>query len=117
MRLAFLAFVAAASLPSLAEAKCQLTPFNFRFGTDASATWACDAKGGGVRFSPGAGLFESLTVAQGPARGKVTPNGKAAFTYRPAGGFTGADKFIIRICGTSAVSKGCSNITYSVTVS
>jgi hypothetical protein len=116
MRLVFLAAMVALCVPTLAEEKCRIVPIYFQFGSDNSTSGNCDKKGGGFNFGAGAGMFESLTVSLEPAHGKIVTHGKSTFAYKPASGFRGPDKFSVRMCGSSPTSRGCSNLTYSLTV-
>jgi hypothetical protein len=98
-----------------ARATCHFTGYPFQFGMDVTYTGTCDAKGTMIGISTGALVIESLQVAEPPRHGRAGVRGLGKAGYLPQPGYHGPDHFVIRVCGSSAVSKGCSNLSYDLT--
>jgi hypothetical protein len=102
-----------------AEAKCSNVG-NSRYSPITNDTvereLACDAAGGKMTFKPGTGYaFTGTSVVRRASNGSVQAFSHG-FTYKPKAGFSGSDRFSMRVCGTKANQSGCSTLNYSVTV-
>jgi hypothetical protein len=101
------------------EAKCSnvgKSPYSPITNDTVFRDLACDAKGGKVSFSPGAGYaFTGTSVARGASNGSVLAFSHG-FGFTPKVGFKGQDRFVMRVCGTKGGQSGCSTLNYTVTI-
>jgi hypothetical protein len=68
-----------------------------------------------VPGTPGLRLTSASVVGQ-PSHGTLASSGGLKFRYQPTAGFKGADRYVIRVCGTSPKGSGCSTLNYRVTL-
>ena len=67
-------------------------------------------------LSGGATVYKQLYLAEKPQHGSVGLKQGGYFTYSPAADFVGADRFLLRVCGTIDRQEGCSNLAFNMTV-
>jgi hypothetical protein len=60
--------------------------------------------------------YKRLYLAERPQHGSVVLREGGHFAYTSTAGYTGPDKFTLRICGTTNAFEGCTNILYDMTV-
>lgn len=100
-----------------AGARCGFAPFRFNFGSNASTTGTCDAKGiTGHLGAGGSSAFDSFTILEAPKHGRLEVRSRSTYGYLPAKGYAGPDHFALRVCGADHFGKGCSDLSYSFTV-
>lgn len=105
--------------PQPATAACQWSNMNhYELLNDTlQVVGRCDSAGGGRAFrTDGMEELNSLKVLSHPANGKLEARDGAAFRFRPNPGFSGQDKFSIRVCATYRGIPGCSTLVFAVTV-
>jgi hypothetical protein len=114
------ASAAALMLPALpAQAACER--FGFNFFTTQNDWVTVDqviTKGSACTHRYRSGVrnrLDSTAVVQRPKNGTISQAGLAV-RYQPRKGFTGADQYVIKVCGSSYHGKGCSTLTYRTTV-
>lgn len=61
-------------------------------------------------------VFDSVSVASPPNVGTASAAGTFEVRYRPKAGFKGSDRFSLRVCGKGSLNRGCSTITYLISV-
>jgi hypothetical protein len=98
-----------------ADARCQFSGYPFQYGMDVTYSGTCDDKGTMFSFQTGMMSIESLQITEPPRHGRAGVR-RAEAGYLPAPGYHGKDRFVVRICGSNPLTKGCSNLTYDVTM-
>lgn len=61
-------------------------------------------------------MLTSASIVSGPKNGTLSKVGNLSFRYKPKAGYKGADLFVLKVCGSSRGSSGCSTITHEVRV-
>lgn len=115
MRTICLAVLSMMLCAGAAEARCQFTGYPFRYGMDVGYSGSCDEKGTMLSFQTGMMSIESVQIIEPPHHGRAGVRRTEA-GYLPAPGYHGKDRFVVRVCGANPMGKGCSNLTYDVTM-
>jgi hypothetical protein len=66
--------------------------------------------------SGGETIFRQVSVLQSPAHGTVRLKGPTSYVYSASRGYTGDDRFMVKICGNYHGADSCTNVQYNVTV-
>ena len=61
-------------------------------------------------------IFKQVSVLQSPAHGTVRLRGPTSYVYSASRGYTGDDRFMMKICGNYRGADNCTNVQYNVTV-
>lgn len=64
----------------------------------------------------GTAVFKRLNALELPSHGKVELREGGHYSYTPAEGYRGKDRFVLQICGETAGVLQCSKLSYDVTV-
>lgn len=60
--------------------------------------------------------LEHLELMNAPKNGNLEKMGSFTFFYKPNTNFKGKDNFILYVCGSNLQGKGCSRVSYDLTV-
>ena len=117
----FAAFALAALLcqgtSAVAGCEVQSQPFFLHLQDLTQHSITTDTKGCDLNFATdGKTLFSKTSIIKPPKNGKLTKSSPLDFAYHPKPGFKGADAFVIKVCGTSQVGRGCSTLNYATVV-
>ncbi|WP_146170146.1 hypothetical protein [Bosea sp. 124] len=77
-------------------------------------SYALDRNGYNHRL--GQSVLEKSEIMSSPKNGSLAQIGQFSFFYKPKPNFIGKDNFVIYVCGTNLGGKGCSRLSYDVTV-
>jgi hypothetical protein len=117
---AALGAVAIFGLSSQAFAKCEVTgEIFFLHANDTKKNTARTSQHGcDLHFiTRGKTRFTSARIVEKPQNGILRKIANMEFRYKPKPGFTGTDKFALRVCGRTEKGKGCSTLHYDAIVS
>lgn len=64
----------------------------------------------------GQSRYESLEIVQRPRGGRLVADGRTGVIYTPRPGFSGSDRFIFAVTGTSSIGSGTSELYVDVEV-
>ena len=110
------AFIGFAS-PALADCDVNGAPFVMHKNDKSAHTIVTDGKGCDLSFfTDGKTKFRSATIVSGPKNGKLVKVAGLELAYHPKPGFKGQDGFVLKVCGSSPLGKGCSTLNYTTTV-
>ncbi len=105
------------SSPALADCDVNGEPFLMHKNDKSAHTIVTDGKGCDLNFSTDAKTkFRSATVVSGPKNGKLVKVEGLELAYHPKPGFKGQDGFVLKVCGSSPLGRGCSTLNYTTTV-
>ena len=66
--------------------------------------------------SGGLTIFKQVSVVQSPAPGTVRLQGATRYVNSASPGYTGDDRFMVKICGNYRGADSCTNVQHNVTV-
>ncbi len=64
----------------------------------------------------GQSRYESLEIVQRPRGGRLVADGRTGVIYTPRPGFSGSDRFVFAVTGTSSIGSGTSELFVDVEV-
>jgi len=64
----------------------------------------------------GQSRYESLEIVQRPRGGRLVADGRTGAIYTPRPGFSGSDRFVFAVTGTSSIGSGTSELFVDVEV-
>lgn len=103
-----------------AHAACRFSPFSFFPDRNDTVAVRVETQAGqscAMAFQPGPGYrFTGAAFLKGPPHGVLAKTGPTAFLYLPFDGYKGPDSYAIRLCAIVKGRRGCSLLTYEVTV-
>lgn len=115
-----LALPLAVGAANAAQAACAFSPYSFfpdrndrvQVSVETDAQSFCDNS-----FREGPGYhFTDVSLVKGPRHGLVATIGEHHFAYHAFANYQGPDAYVIRACATVGARKGCSTLTYEVTI-
>ncbi|MDP2801153.1 MAG: Ig-like domain-containing protein [Phreatobacter sp.] len=117
LRAATLALAALTVTTSAASARCNVAARPFVMGQPGHI--AMSVSGEPCRISLQAGgqsHYDSLSIVERPRGGRLVADGHTGVVYTPYPGFSGTDRFVFAVTGTSSIGSGTSELFVDVVV-